>query len=101
MITNYLLHKENCAHIFILIDSRIPPQEIDLAFIQWIYENRRPFSLVFTKIDKTSQKETSHNLKLFMLALSQTIPHIPPYYMTSGIKPQTTQAILDTIHTMI
>jgi GTP-binding protein len=91
MITNYLLFRENLTHIFILIDSRIAPQEIDLAFIKWIYGNRKPFSLVFTKTDKTSQKEASHNLKQFMLALSQTISYMPPYYMTSGIKPQSTQ----------
>lgn len=98
MITEYLIHKNNLAHIFILIDSSIPAQDIDLEFIQRIYGNRKPFSLVFTKIDKATQKQSSYNIKQFMLTLGQMISAEPNCYVTSGLKPHSTQAIVDDIH---
>jgi len=101
MITDYLIQKENLAQIFVLIDSSIPPQDIDLEFIQWIYGNRKPFSLVFTKIDKTTQKQSSYNIKQFMLTLGQMISAEPNCYVTSGLKPRSTQAIVDDIHESI
>ena len=52
MITNYLTKRKNLISVFVLIDSRIPPQKIDLDFINFLGEKEIPFSIVFTKIDK-------------------------------------------------
>ena len=42
--------------LFVLIDSRLEPQRIDLEFIEWLGENGIPFALIFTKADKQSVK---------------------------------------------
>ena len=38
--------------LFVLIDSRLAPQAIDLEFTEWLGENGVPFAIVFTKADK-------------------------------------------------
>ena len=55
MIEEYLLQRENLACLFVLIDSRLDPQQIDYEFITWLGENDIPFVMVFTKIDKQSK----------------------------------------------
>lgn len=57
MIEAYLLHRENLACLFVLIDSRLEPQKIDYEFFTWLGENNIPFSLVFTKTDKQSNNK--------------------------------------------
>lgn len=52
MIKDYLLKREFLHTVFLLIDSRVPPQKIDLEFTNWLGENGIPFLLVFTKTDK-------------------------------------------------
>ncbi len=51
-IAEYLEDRPNLQHVFVLIDSRLPPQAIDLEFLEWMTARARPFSLVFTKADK-------------------------------------------------
>ena len=52
-IATYLIERENLFCAFVLIDSRQPPQRIDLEFVQWLVEAAVPFALVFTKAEKT------------------------------------------------
>src|SRR2546423_5353059 len=63
MIENYLRKRENLTNVFVLIDSRHQPQKIDLAFISQLGKWEVPFSLVFTKADKETQKTVSKNVK--------------------------------------
>lgn len=49
-------------HLFVLIDSSIPPVKIDKDFLSWLVENRIFFSVIFTKIDKAKAKEFSSNV---------------------------------------
>ncbi len=57
-VSAYLTQRENLKHVFALVDSRLEPQESDLAFIQWLHEQGLPFSVVFTKTDKSSGPAT-------------------------------------------
>ena len=57
MIENYVLHRENLTCLFVLIDSRLPPQAIDLDFIEWAGSKNIPLAILFTKIDKLKQNE--------------------------------------------
>lgn len=77
MIIDYLTKRENLTQIFVLIDSRIKPQQIDLEFITWLAQQDRPYCLVFTKTDQTTQKQLSTNLKAFMIELKKHIEHLP------------------------
>ena len=48
----YILEREQMTNLFVLIDSRLEPQKIDLEFMEWLGENGIPFSIIFTKADK-------------------------------------------------
>ena len=83
MMREYFLHREELTNVFVLIDSRIPPQRIDLEFINFLGENGIPLSLVFTKADKESQREVQANMKAMKKELlgdvggaAADIPHL-------------------------
>ena len=57
IIESYILRREQMTCLFLLIDSRLEPQRIDLAFIEWLGENGVPFAIVFTKADKRTLTE--------------------------------------------
>ncbi len=56
-IEDYLKNANLLKHLFVLIDSRHPPQKSDLDFIEWLQFHSKPFSVVLTKIDKATQKQ--------------------------------------------
>ena len=47
IISFYVLEREQLTNLFVLIDSRLKPQKIDLEFIEWLGENGVPFSIYF------------------------------------------------------
>ena len=65
MTHDFLVKRANLKQLFLLIDLSIPPQTIDLEITKTLLEEKIPFSIVFTKIDKVSQKEKAKNLKEF------------------------------------
>jgi GTP-binding protein len=86
MIEDYLKKRENLMNVFILIDSRHPPQLIDLEFVDQLGEWQIPFAIVFTKIDKSTQREAAANVKKFMERLEEKWEELPPHFATSAIK---------------
>ena len=52
IIEDYVLERQQMTNLFVLIDSRLKPQQIDVEFMEWLGENGVPFSIVFTKLDK-------------------------------------------------
>jgi GTP-binding protein len=86
MIENYLCKRENLVNIFVLIDSRHSPQKVDLDFINQLGAWELPFTIVFTKADKESQKEVSKNVKAFLDAMRKTWQFLPQSFVTSAIK---------------
>lgn len=86
MIEEYIKKRENLANLFVLIDSRLEPQKIDLDFINQLGLWQVSFALIFTKADKTTQKETAKNVNQFLEALSQSWEQLPPHFVTSAIK---------------
>ena len=84
MITGYFLNRETLLSAFVLIDSRIPPQEIDLQFVSFLGRNGIPLSIVFTKTDKQSQRVTAQNVNKFKQALLQEWEELPPMFLTSS-----------------
>lgn len=86
MIEDYLRKRENLVNVFVLIDSRHAPQKLDLDFVNQLGEWKVPFSLVFTKADKSSQLEVSRNVKAFMNKMKETWEFLPANYVTSTEK---------------
>ncbi len=83
-VTEYLTQRENLLGVLVLIDSRIPPQELDLDYITWLGEVEVPFALVFTKADKLSKSATEKTVKKFFTALAERIEGQPDYFITSS-----------------
>lgn len=97
MIQDYIRKRESLVNLFVLIDSRHEPQQIDLEFINSLGEWQVPFSLVFTKSDKTTQKETANNVNRFLGRLAETWEEAPPHFVTSAVKRTGIRQILDYI----
>jgi GTP-binding protein len=47
IINGYVQGREQMVNLFLLIDIRIEPQQVDLTFIEWLATNAIPFSIVF------------------------------------------------------
>ncbi|HET9056543.1 MAG TPA: ribosome biogenesis GTP-binding protein YihA/YsxC [Chitinophagaceae bacterium] len=86
MIENYLRKRENLTHVFVLIDSRHTPQKIDLEFINQLGKWEVPFSLVFTKTDKSTQKEVAINIKNFLTEMRKSWQFLPRHFISSATK---------------
>jgi GTP-binding protein len=84
MINGYLKNRSNLLSVFVLIDSRIPPQQIDLNFINGLGKSNIPFSIVFTKADKLSRTKLSASVNTFKLTLLKTWNELPPTFITSA-----------------
>lgn len=85
MISNYLLKRINLVCTFLLIDSRIPPQKIDLEFMQWLGKHRLPFVIAFTKTDKLSKNQLQKNLKNYTAEMLNYWEKMPTFFITSAI----------------
>lgn len=97
IIESYILHREQLTCLFLLIDSRLAPQPIDLAFIDWLGENGIPFALVFTKADKLSGSKLKGNLDGYLKKLSEQWEELPPYFVTSSETRMGREAVLNYI----
>jgi len=86
MIAAYLQTRENLVTVFILIDSRHAPQEIDLAFLRKLGGWGVPFSIVFTKADKSTQREVAKHVREFINAMKKEWEYIPAHFVTSAVK---------------
>jgi len=84
MITNYLSQRPNLVNTFVLIDSRLPPQKIDLEFMEWLGENQIPFSMVFTKIDKISSAALQKGLLNYKKEMLKTWESMPQVFTSSA-----------------
>lgn len=100
MIENYLRKRPNLVNVFVLIDSRLTPQKIDIEFINQLGEWQVPFQLVFTKADKNSQLDTSRNVKAFLNKLRENWEFLPANYVTSTVKKMGRDKILEFIDEM-
>lgn len=94
MIENYILKRENLTCLFILIDSRLPPQAIDLDFIEWAGSKEIPLALLFTKIDKLKLNELQKNLKQYEKTLLSRWEELPTIILTSSEKKSGKEEIL-------
>ena len=84
IIEDYILQRENLQCLFILLDSRLEPQKIDLAFIQWSGENGIPLCLVFTKSDKLTKNHVNKNIGAYRKTLQKFWEELPPVFITSA-----------------
>lgn len=83
-ISEYLTQRATLINIFVLLDSRLEPQKIDIEFMTWCAEEQLPFSMVFTKIDKLSSSALQKNLAAYKKEMLKLWAEMPPVFTTSA-----------------
>ncbi len=101
MIEDYLSHRESLMTIFVLIDSRLEPQKIDLQFIEWLGVNQIPFSIVFTKLDKINAKQLAENTNKFKHELLTQWEELPTIFLSSAKNEAGKKEIIDYIESSL
>jgi GTP-binding protein len=86
MVHTYLRERENLQCVFLLVDSRLPPQQNDLDMVQWLGENGIPFAIVFTKCDKIAQPKVQANVAQFKRKLKESWEELPTMFLSSAEK---------------
>ena len=84
IIEDYILEREQMTNLFVLIDSRLEPQKIDLEFMEWLGENGIPFSIIFTKADKLKGGRLKMNINAYLRELSKQWEELPPHFVSSS-----------------
>jgi GTP-binding protein len=84
MIQAYLLDREIMFCVFVLIDSRLEPQKIDLEFMEWLGLSGIPFCIVFTKTDKLKPRDLEPNIEAYKTKLYENWEELPPIFISSA-----------------
>jgi GTP-binding protein len=83
-VSDYLLNRDSLRCVFVLIDSKIPPQDIDLRFTHWLMESEIPFVLIFTKADKAKPGAVRRNQDAFLHSMSEFCEGLPKFFTSSA-----------------
>jgi len=97
MIRTYLEKRENLALTFVLIDARLEPQKIDLAFMDWLGDKEIPFVILFTKTDKLARNQLASNILQYKKTLSVSWAELPAMISTSSVTKEGRLPVLETI----
>ena len=97
MLANYISRRRNLICTFVLVDSRIEPQNSDIGFMEWLGENQVPFCIVFTKADKLSKAELDRNVEAYKKRLLEDWEELPNVFITSAENKQGREELLDYI----
>ncbi len=99
LINDYLTTRPNLVCTFVLLDGKIPPQKIDLDFMQHLGERGLPFVMVFTKTEKLSQAALSRMLDTYREAMLETWAEMPQFFVTSAVNGRGREELLAYIDT--
>ena len=97
IILDYVLKCEKMHFLFVLVDSRLEPQAIDLRFIEMLGENGVPFGIIFTKCDKLSATQRRKSVERYCTTLAEQWEELPPMFCSSSEKGLGREEILDYI----
>ncbi len=97
MITHFILNRENIHCLFVLIDSRLEPQKIDIEFINWLGQNRIPFALIFTKTDKINSLTLQNNISVFKKEMLNYWDELPKIFSCSSVTRTGRESIIEYI----
>lgn len=95
MIRKYMLTRENLISVYVLVDLRVPPQKLDLDFMEWLGLSGLAITILFTKADKLTKTATAKQLELYEKSMLETWEEMPPFIVTSAQTGKGTEAVLD------
>lgn len=97
LILDYVQRCDRMHFLFVLVDSRLEPQAIDLRFIRMLGQHGIPFGIVFTKTDKLSKAQLEKSLARYRSTLLEEWEELPPLFVTSSARGTGREEILDFI----
>lgn len=100
MIAEYFEQRENLTNVFVLIDSRLEPQRIDLEFVNSLGTAGLPISLVFTKVDKKGANKANSHIAAFRKSLKEEWDELPVHFLTSTVSGQGKDELIAHIRTI-
>ena len=86
IVERYINEREALTCLFVLVDSRIEPQQIDVDFINHAGEHNIPIAIVFTKADRLNSPAVKGNIEKMKNTLGQTWEELPPIFVTSSAR---------------
>ena len=101
IITDYIFKCEKMHFLFVLVDSRLEPQKIDLEFIEQLGMNGVPFGIIFTKADKLSKAQLQRSVAAYQQTLSEQWEELPPMFTSSSEKGTGRDEIIGYIETIL
>jgi GTP-binding protein len=84
MVADYLENRTNLCLVFVLLDSGLAPQAIDIEFVDWLARRSVPFVLVFTKTDKAAPLTVQANIAAFSDRISARFEKLPAVFTCSA-----------------
>jgi GTP-binding protein len=97
LISNYIINRENLLNTFMLVDSRLEPQKIDLEFMDKLAGNEIEFSIVFTKTDKLKPNELIRKTQEYKRILLNNWEQLPVIFLSSAVSRKGREDILQYI----
>ncbi len=101
MISSYILKRKNLICLFVLIDSRIPAQKIDIEYMYWLGSNEVPFCIVFTKSDKIGVNKLKDSIEEYSRVMGETWENLPDMIVTSSVDGSGKEELLKYIEKLI
>jgi len=91
---DYLTKRKQLKVVFVLIDGKVPPQWIDIDFLEELADEEVNHAVIFTKLDKTTQKEFHKNMNLFIKEIEKRDLEVPKLFTSSSVKKRGDRNIL-------
>ncbi len=98
IIDDYVTNRAELTCLFVLIDSRVPPQKIDIDFINRAGTKGIPLAVVFTKADKPNDRGLRANVEAMRAQLAEIWEELPPMFVTSSLRKTGKDELLEYIH---
>jgi len=98
LITDYFLQRKQVKLIFLIIDIRHKPLDIDLSFMLWLIKQEKRFSVIFSKYDKI--KEGGGKAQDYMLEIKNKLNNNPKYFITSSKTKEGIDEVLNYINSL-
>ena len=96
-VNDYLKHRTSLCCVFALLDSGLPPQEMDVEFVAWLARNSVPFVLVFTKTDKVTSATVQANISAFTASIAGWFEKLPAIFTCSAMTKHGREKLLGVI----
>lgn len=101
LLRDYLNHSAELVHLFVLVDSRIDMQKADVEFIKELEGSDIPYSLIFTKGDKSGPVALQRQIDSNMAQLKELTSAEPHYIKSSSETCLGRDEILDYIENIL